>query len=115
MRGQIIVEPKPGTQQAKPAETPKAETQQAKPAETAKAEPSKEDIAQDKQVFQSFCSACHGPNAQGAFGPPLAGHTRAQIVAKVRGSKGKMPPFSEQQLSNADLDKIVKFIESLSK
>lgn len=98
MKGEIIVEARAGQQQTEAAP---------------KAKPSAEELASGKQTYQSFCLACHGPDAKGALGPPLMGHSRDQIVTKVRESKGKMPAFSPQQLSDADLDKLVKFLENL--
>ena len=61
------------------------------------------------------CSACHGQNAEGtAIAPALSGHTDAMIRRQVRAPVGIMPVFSPDRLSNAELDKIVAYITSLS-
>jgi mono/diheme cytochrome c family protein len=67
-----------------------------------------------KALFASKgCAACHGPNAEGKVGPALAGHTEEEIVKTVRSGKGAMPAFSTAQLSDAELQEIVEFIEGL--
>ncbi len=59
------------------------------------------------------CVACHGDNAEGGVGPALAGHTREQVFAQVRNPRGAMPAFSEEQVSNEDLEKISAYIVGL--
>ncbi len=60
------------------------------------------------------CAGCHGAEGEGNIGPALAGHTREQVFRQVRAPKGDiMPPFPEDRLSDADVEKIVAWIDSL--
>lgn len=60
------------------------------------------------------CAACHGQNAEGtSVGPALPGHTADQVRQQVRSPLAQMPSYSREQLSDADLEKIVAYIERL--
>ncbi len=60
------------------------------------------------------CAGCHGAEGEGNVGPALAGHTREQVFRQVRTPKGDiMPAFAEDRLSDADVEKIVAWIDSL--
>jgi mono/diheme cytochrome c family protein len=60
------------------------------------------------------CAGCHGAEGEGNVGPALAGHTREQVFRQVRTPKGNiMPAFSEERLSDADVEQIVAWIDSL--
>ncbi|MBI4317687.1 MAG: c-type cytochrome [Chloroflexi bacterium] len=80
----------------------------------AAAEPSA-DAAKGKELFAAkLCANCHGQNAEGGFGPTLAGtqRTLAQVTAKARAKVGNMPGFSEAQVSDAEIADIVDFLKS---
>lgn len=74
------------------------------------------DVEEGKILFaQKGCIACHGPEAEGTENAPaLPGHTAEQIRRQVRDPLSKMPAFTEQQVSDAELEKIVAFITSLT-
>jgi len=74
------------------------------------------DVEQGKRLFQSKgCEACHGPGAQGtALAPNLVGKTAEEIRRQVRNPREKMPPFTPDQLSDSELEAIIRYIESLS-
>ena len=60
------------------------------------------------------CSACHGLEGQGsAIAPGLAGHTAAQVKRQARAPLGLMPVFPPSKISNAELNQIAEYIESL--
>ena len=59
------------------------------------------------------CASCHGQNAGGGIGPSLAGKTRDQVFAQVRNPTGLMPAYGVDAISDAQLEQIVAFIESL--
>ncbi len=60
------------------------------------------------------CAACHGQNGEGSsFAPALAGHTEAQVIRQVRSPRFQMPAFSEDQVSDEELDAIIHYIASL--
>lgn len=68
-----------------------------------------------KDAFAThMCATCHGPEAQGAVGPALAPPPRAfrDFVQYVRQPAGKMPPFTPQALSDAELTDIYAFLQS---
>lgn len=60
------------------------------------------------------CAACHGQNGEGsAIAPALAGHSEAQVVRQVRSPRFQMPAFSEEQVSDEELDAIAHYIVNL--
>ena len=60
------------------------------------------------------CGACHGELGQGsAIAPALAGHTASQVMRQARAPLGLMPVFPPSKISNAELDQIAEYIESL--
>jgi mono/diheme cytochrome c family protein len=68
-----------------------------------------------KEAFSAhMCATCHGSEAQGAVGPALAPPPRPlpDFVRYVRQPAGKMPPFTPQALSDADLADIYAFLQS---
>lgn len=68
-----------------------------------------------KDAFAThMCATCHGPEARGAVGPALAPPPRAfrDFVQYVRQPAGKMPPFTPQALSDAELTDIYAFLQS---
>ena len=71
-------------------------------------------VAAGQALFSSKgCASCHGRDAEGGYGPALAGHTREQIVKQVRNPVGAMPTFDVNEVSDEELDQIVAFILSL--
>jgi 4-cresol dehydrogenase (hydroxylating) cytochrome subunit len=63
------------------------------------------------------CRNCHGNNAEGQFGPDLAGRglSAAQVVRAVRHPWGIMPAFVESQLSDKDAADLAAYFASLPK
>jgi mono/diheme cytochrome c family protein len=61
------------------------------------------------------CVNCHGPQAEGAFGPDLAGRdlTWAQFRKAVREPWGIMPMFTEGQKSDQALADILAYLKTL--
>lgn len=67
-----------------------------------------------QKVFMAHCSQCH-PGGAGGLGPalndkPLPG---AMIRFQVRHGLGAMPAFSEQQISDAELNDLVAYLVAL--
>ena len=70
-------------------------------------------IGHDLMVAKG-CAACHGQNGEGsAIAPSLAGHSEAQVIRQVRSPRFQMPSFSEDQVSDEELDTIAHYIASL--
>ena len=68
-----------------------------------------------KETFSAhMCATCHGPEAQGAVGPALAPPPRPlpDFVRYVRQPAGKMPAFTAQSISDAELADIYAFLQS---
>jgi len=61
------------------------------------------------------CRDCHGENAEGGFGPDLAGRalTRAQFIHAVRKPWGIMPAFAESQISDRELTDLMAYFDTL--
>lgn len=73
--------------------------------------------AAGRQLFVAKgCVACHGDNAEGKIGPKIAGTglTFAEVLHQVRQPRGQMPPFSAQQVSDAEVQQIYTYLESLA-
>jgi mono/diheme cytochrome c family protein len=77
--------------------------------------PEDEAVAQGLALFRSAgCAGCHGQEGEGDVGPALAGHTAEQVERQVRTPKGDvMPAYSEEQLSDAQLNQVIAWVESL--
>jgi len=74
------------------------------------------DAAAGKELFAAQCASCHGANAEGAFGPALAGapivNDAGQFDQIVKsGTGGGMPPFA--QLSDKELADLRAYLSSL--
>jgi len=63
------------------------------------------------------CKNCHGNNAEGGFGPDLAGRglNAAQVMRAVRKPWGIMPAFVESQLSDQDAADLAAYFASMPK
>jgi cytochrome c553 len=63
------------------------------------------------------CRNCHGNNAEGQFGPDLAGRglSAAQVLRAVRQPWGIMPAFVESQLSEKDAADLAAYFASMPK
>jgi molybdopterin-containing oxidoreductase family iron-sulfur binding subunit len=73
-------------------------------------------VAAPPEWSSSSCAACHGPDAMGGLGPPLAGTTLAfeQYEHIVRTGKGMMPAVPQKDVSDADLKKIYDYTKGAS-
>ena len=66
--------------------------------------------------FQYGCASCHGSAAQGGVaGKDLSGASPNKITVKVRDGPKGMPAFTSGALSDADLQKLIVFIQSSEK
>lgn len=79
------------------------------------------DVEAGRQIVAKNCSMCHlqDGTAAGGPGPNLSisrETTNAQRVQRtVRNGDGAMPPFSQQQISDADLAKVVAYLQAIHK
>ncbi|MBN1583595.1 MAG: c-type cytochrome [Anaerolineae bacterium] len=109
----------------KPAETPTAAptstpttvpTSTPVPTETPSL-PAAPDPATGQQVWQQKpCQNCHGASAQGDIGPKLAGTGLGfdQVLLRVRTGASSMPAFTEDQITDLELQHIYAWLRSLA-
>jgi ubiquinol-cytochrome c reductase cytochrome c subunit len=77
--------------------------------------PARGKLAQGLQQFTEHCAGCHQIVARGGFvtnavAPPLGTATPVQIAEAVRLGPYLMPRFSERQISNGELDSIIRYV-----
>lgn len=68
-----------------------------------------------RTLYMQFCHQCH-PGGEASTGPALNNKElpRAVMTLQVReGVLGTMPKFGEDEISEADLDKILDYVETL--
>jgi mono/diheme cytochrome c family protein len=66
--------------------------------------------------FQYGCATCHGAAGEGgAVGKDLTGASANKISVKVRDGPKGMPAFASDSLSDADLQKLIAYIQSSEK
>ncbi|RMF81105.1 MAG: cytochrome c [Chloroflexi bacterium] len=72
-------------------------------------------VEHGREVFvNNGCGACHGENAEGTdIAPALPGHTIEQVKRQVRAPVGNMPVFTNEQISNSELDALTAYIVTL--
>ena len=63
--------------------------------------------------FRYGCASCHGLNGQGqAVGKDLSKSDAEEISQEVRRGPKTMPPFESGDLTDADLEKLIAFLQS---
>ncbi|HET7045909.1 MAG TPA: cytochrome c [Gaiellaceae bacterium] len=78
--------------------------------------PERGNISKGQSLFTEHCAGCHQVVAEGGYVtgarvPPLEDASATQIAEAVRIGPYLMPVFSEQQISNADLDSIISYVD----
>jgi len=76
-------------------------------------------ISQGLELFTDHCAGCHQVVARGGFVtgarvPPLQGLSATRIAEAVRIGPYLMPTFSKRQISDAQLNSIIKYVLSTS-
>jgi ubiquinol-cytochrome c reductase cytochrome c subunit len=79
-------------------------------------DPARGNLAQGFQLFTEHCAGCHqvaaaGGVVTGARVPPLDRATPTQVAEAVRIGPYVMPAFSTSDISDAQLDSIVRYVE----
>ena len=78
--------------------------------------PAAESVQQGHELYLKYsCYACHGYDGHGGAGArlvPLA-ITEARFTAYVRNPRGRMPPYTDRVLSDAQLADLLAYIKSL--
>jgi ubiquinol-cytochrome c reductase cytochrome c subunit len=78
--------------------------------------PERGSLSDGLRLFTEHCAGCHQVAAEGgivtgAVAPPLEDATAVQIAEAVRIGPYLMPSFPESQLSDQELDSIIRYIE----
>jgi mono/diheme cytochrome c family protein len=70
--------------------------------------------ARGEQLFFRNCSPCH-PGGEAGLGPAINDKPLPELAIKtqIRAGVGAMPAFSEEELSDRDMDAIVEYIEEM--
>lgn len=74
-------------------------------------------LQQGGELFRLNCATCHsflavgGALSYGAFAPSLYPDTPTQIAEAIRTGPGNMPRFSTSQLSQADMNDIIRYVK----
>jgi ubiquinol-cytochrome c reductase cytochrome c subunit len=81
-----------------------------------KPHPERGSISQGLHLFTDHCAGCHqvvaeGGYVAGAIPPPLEDDPPVQIAEAVRIGPYVMPRFSEQAISDRQLDSIIRYVE----
>jgi ubiquinol-cytochrome c reductase cytochrome c subunit len=79
-------------------------------------DPASGDLAEGRELFTEHCAGCHqvvaeGGYVTGAVAPPLEDATPVQIAEAVRIGPYLMPRFSKKQISDAQLNSIVRYVQ----
>jgi ubiquinol-cytochrome c reductase cytochrome c subunit len=80
-------------------------------------DPAAGSISKGLELFTDHCAGCHqvvgrGGYLTGALAPPLQGVTATQIAEAVRIGPYLMPRFSSSQISDSQLNSIVRYVLS---
>lgn len=69
---------------------------------------------ESRLLFENNCHTCH-PHGAAGLGPPLNNKPLPEfaIRAQVRKGLGAMPAFSQEMISDGDLEKIAKYVQAL--
>ena len=79
-------------------------------------DPASGSVAEGRELFTLHCSGCHQVVAEGgvmpgAKAPPLKRATPQQIAEAVRIGPYVMPKFSEKDISDAELNSIIAYVQ----
>lgn len=75
-------------------------------------------VSEGMHLYTLHCAGCHQEQAEGGFAtgarvPPLRNVSATQIAEAVRIGPYLMPTFSSKQISDAQLNSIIKYVQSL--
>ena len=81
-----------------------------------KVDPAAGNLASGQKLFAEFCMGCHQAVAKGgvmtgATPPPLVAATPTEVAEAIRVGPFLMPNFSEQQISDGEVNDIARYVE----
>lgn len=73
-------------------------------------------LVSGRQVFAAYCQQCH-PGGEGGLGPALNNKPLPDFLIRlqVRKGLGVMPAFGEDELSGAEMDDLLAYLEALKR
>lgn len=73
-----------------------------------------QEVEEGKVLFHKYCNSCH-PSGTAGLGAPIVTTSIPgfAIQFQIRNGLGEMPAFSEEQISDEEVDKIVDYIKAL--
>jgi ubiquinol-cytochrome c reductase cytochrome c subunit len=77
--------------------------------------PGRGNLAEGQALFTEHCAGCHQVGAEGGYvtnavAPPLEAPPPVEIAEAVRTGPYLMPRFSSKQISDAELDSIIRYV-----
>jgi ubiquinol-cytochrome c reductase cytochrome c subunit len=80
-------------------------------------QPERGDLSEGLRLFTENCAGCHqvvgeGGYLTGGVAPPLEDATAVQIAEAVRIGPYYMPSFSEERLSDRELDSVIAYVQA---
>jgi quinol---cytochrome-c reductase cytochrome c subunit len=78
--------------------------------------PERGTVAEGLTLFTRHCAGCHQINAEGGYvtggvAPPLEDASPVEIAEAIRVGPYLMPKFSERQLSDGQVDSIIRYVQ----
>ena len=78
--------------------------------------PERGTVAEGLRLFRQHCAGCHQINAEGGYvtggvAPPLGDSSPVEIAEAIRVGPFLMPQFSKKQLSDAQVDSIIRYVQ----
>lgn len=72
------------------------------------------EVQEGKALFNKYCNSCH-PGGDAGLGAPIVSTSVPgfAIQFQIRNGLGDMPAFSEEEISDEEVDKIVDYIQAL--
>lgn len=77
------------------------------------------DLALGQQLYTLNCAGCHNSAGSGGalgnaiYAPPLYPATALQVAEAIRAGPGAMPAFNQSQITDEQLNSIVRYVEFL--
>jgi ubiquinol-cytochrome c reductase cytochrome c subunit len=77
------------------------------------------DLALGRDLFLTDCAPCHSASATGvilpagAYAPDLFPSSPKEVAEAIRLGPGPMPPFSDSQIDQAELNGVVSYVQDL--
>jgi ubiquinol-cytochrome c reductase cytochrome c subunit len=82
-------------------------------------DPTQGNLVEGYQLYANNCAACHNSQGSGGalgrdyYAPNLFSATPTQVAEAVRSGPGSMPVFGPDTLSDAQVNSLVKYVETL--